>query len=329
MADTTALLERLENLDKETHREFFQLKDLEFVNNEEGKNIRIGDNMVGLSKDSFSSLCNTLEIPALYANRCPAEEQSRMVNYWLRQRKDIMHSALITDGKVRTFMESNYTYVPTNKIINTVLNMIPDDFIVGNYSLKPDALEAQIFTPEFTQHVVDSEIRGGLRIVYSDSWAMTPKFDTYLYRVMCTNGLVSPLAGKKFRIAGKSEEELLSQVREYIKTSLEQMPTMFQGFLDLEEQKVENWIATVRKIILENKLPKKLADILIMTADTVEFKMTIRGRIESMHDIVNLITYVGTHNREISDAHREALMEIAGHMTVHSAARCYGCGSKV
>jgi hypothetical protein len=296
---TVDLMEKLELLDKNTHREHFLFKDTKFGFNDSGKFLAIGDNEVHLGKDSFAALCGTLDIPTPYASRCPQDEQARMLNFWMGQRKDIMHSALITNDEIRSFMDAKYTYVPTARIFGAISDMLPEDFLVGNYGMQSGALEAQIFSPEYTQDVVDSEIRGGLRMVYSDAWTVAPKFDTYLYRVRCTNGLVSPIAGRKFRVAGKSEMELIQQVREYVAVSLDQMPNMFAGFLDLELQKVDNWIATVRKICLENKLPKKVADILVATADMIEFKMTIRGGIHSMHDVVNLFTYVATHNQTL------------------------------
>jgi hypothetical protein len=330
MAEFKELMSRLETLHLQTERKFFHFGAVNFQNDSD-KKILSGPELsdVQVSPEAFETLCGLLDIPFVYAKRCPSDLQETMVNYWLKKRSDTMQSVLLTENKIRAFMSPNYPYVSMLKIVDGITDLLPEDFLLGNYNLNGKFLEAQIFSPEYNQHVVDSEVRGGMKMVFSDSWTVAPRFDTYLYRVLCLNGMVSPLEARKFRISGKGEDEILEQVREFVKISLEHIPNMYHGFLALEQEQVHNFISLLRKICKENKLPKKIADLLIETADSPEFKSTIRNRINSMYDIVNLLTYVGTHNHVISEQHREHLMEIAGNITLKGDTRCTSCGSSI
>jgi hypothetical protein len=48
-----------------------------------------------------------------------------------------------------------------------------------------------------------------------------------------------------------------------------------------------------------------------------------------MHDIVNLFTFVGSHDLELTDAVREQLLQIGGSVTMNHAERCGSCGTSI
>jgi len=323
-----SLLEKLELRDKNTERVFFDFKDLSFVGGNQ-KALTLGSESYNLGDESFTTICRVLDIPKVFANRCDKPLQENIFNHLMSKREGTMFSMLTEGDRVRSFLSPQYPYVSSFKVVETELEQYGSELEVGNYHLDDNVLEFVAFTPEFDQNVIDSPVRGGIRIVHSDSWSVFPRFDAYLYRVLCTNGLISPLEHRKFRVSGKSEDDVLEQVKEFVTIALQQIPAMFDGFLALEGLKIENFTAMIRKICVENRLPKKIREILVETSVTPEFKATIRNNIHTMYDLVNLFTYVASHNTDLSEAHREHLHEIAGNMTLHQSTRCGSCGGSV
>lgn len=322
------LLSKLEERDKNTERVTFAFKDAQFVGGPSNA-LSIGSDSYDLTDKSFKSLCDVLGIPKPFAKKLDIEGKNKIFNHLISRQKDYS-SFLFTDKKVRSFMDTSFPYVSTYKVVDAELSQHEGEFEVGNYRLDDDVLEYIAFTPEMDQTIIDSPVRGGLRTLHSDSWKVFPRFDTYIYRVICTNGAISPLSHKKFRVSGKSEFEILDQVRSFTQQSLEQIPQMFEGFLLLEKTEVDNAAHLIRRICSENKLPKKVADLLIESMENPWYQETVRGPIQSMYDVVNLITWVASHNSdELTESVREHLFAIGGNLMLHQSTRCNSCGGVV
>jgi hypothetical protein len=76
--------------------------------------------------------------------------------------------------------------------------------------------------------------------------------------------------------------------------------------------------------------PQRLANNLLDTAGNQSFLNTLPGnRLSTMFDIVNLLTYVASHEGEVTDANREALLEAGGQIALSHADRCGTCGSNL
>lgn len=324
------ILSTLESRKANSKYESFKLDEAKFVSADDDSFLEIGHDQWQLTDSSFGQLCNVVEVPKLYAKRCDSEFLATTMNHWLTAASGINYGALVEEDKIRSFIDPKYTYVPTLDVVNTVLGAAGNTFRVENGHVQDDVTELVIMTDELTQEVLGSEVRGGIRVVYSDSWNVFPKFDTYLYRLICSNGMMAPLSHTKFRVSGKSSKEILTNIDKYASNSLERLNDMLDGFVHLQEQKIDKTNTTIKRICNENKLPKKVSRILIDWSEKPEFLATIRNsRISDMHDLVNLFTYVGSHNFALTDEVRERLMTIGGHAALYNTTRCTSCGGVV
>jgi len=182
----------------------------------------------------------------------------------------------------------------------------------------------------FDTDIVDSPVKAGIRLLYSDSWRVYPKFDAYLCRIQCFNSSICPIVERKFRVSKKSEEDILDQAESFLEDAIANIQPMIDGFKRLVDEKVDQWVAVIQKICAENRLPKKLADQIIALANNAQFLATVSCKeIKTMYDIVNLLTYYASHHPEVSDAHREHIFHIAGNIMVHNDHRCTSCGGRV
>lgn len=324
---TTTFGEMLKERDENTlhyHFPFSKFKMLDI------NNVEINGTTHGITSSGRDSLLDVLDIPKPYAKKCPDDFLLHTINFWADQRKDTYWSMLAEKNNIRAFMKPEYPYISTYEVWNEVTNALGADFSVQNKIVKDDVVEVVALTDKFDTKIVDSVVQGGMKFIFSDSWSVFPSFDTYLYRLVCSNGMTSPVRGNKLRVSGKSKTEIMSVAKDFIEKSVLQIPDMIDGLQALVDDEVTNVASTIRRICLENRLPNKLYVTLMEWAERQEFLATIpHNRIQTMHDIINLLTYVASHNRDISDDHREHLFNIGGSAALHHTTRCGSCGSSV
>lgn len=320
----TELVDVLTDRNANTKHERFMLGDISYVNNK----IVHGDTEYTVSDHAFDQICDVLSIPKAYAERCPEDIKNTTINYWLTLRSEVMWSGLFEGNHIRSLMNPSYVYVPSIQIYEAVNNTLKGDLDVSKWVMHKDALEYVGFSSLYDTHVVDSPVRAGLRVVYSDSWSVAPKFDSYLCRIACFNSAITPIANKKFRVNGKSSIEIVQQCVEYIDTAIAQIQPMIDGFAELANQEITNFISLIARICSENGLPNKIRELIIASVDNQQYQSTVSGEMRTMYDVINLITWVASHS-DITDEHKEHLFAIAGSVMVHNTIRCDSCGGSI
>lgn len=324
----TEVIDQLKARDENTTRVVFDFHDLKFSADDKQGGLIEGKNFAGpLTNSGFENLANVLDVPITYLKKTPPELREMTINYWL-QNKKASYSALVEGENIRGFMNPAYCYIPTSKVFEAATEGI-EDMSIGNYSVGSDAVELIAFSEPFETNVKDSLVRAGIRFLHSDTWNLFPRFDSYLCRIACLNSTLAPLAHKKFRVANKSESEVLDQVRGFVKDSLDQIPLMIQGFGELADETVDNFVGVITNICHKNKIPKKIKNILIETSRSPLFLSTIsHTSITNLYDLVNLFTYVATHI-DGARTHREQLMMIAGNLMLNKSDTCSTCGNEI
>jgi hypothetical protein len=320
----TTVQEYLSDRDSATTHNRFMLSEMKY----ESGAVIYNDEKYLLTENASEQLCDLLGVPKAYADRCPEELKATTLNYWLNLRGEMMWAGLFEENKLRSLMSPSYAYVPSLQIFDAVQECLPEEMEVANWNINGDVLEYVGFSPQYDTHIVDSPVRAGLRVLYSDAWSVFPKFDSYLCRIACFNSAITPISSKKFRVSGKSSGELVEQSREYVREAITQIQPMLDGFAHLAEVEVTNFISLIGKICAENGLPKKLRTLIIESVDNQQFKATVSGEMRTMYDVINLLTWVASH-ANVTDAHREHLFAIAGSAMVHNTTRCDSCGGAV
>lgn len=323
--------DELEKLDEVTERQIMKYGKAKFKTLGKDQFLEFNSAEYKMDNASIKSLTDDLDVPLPYFTRIPAELKDYTVNYFLKARKDQETAVLVNteNNSVRAFMNPQFPYVPTKKLYD-VMDRNLSDVEIANHSFNDNAVELITFSPEFDSKVADSPVRAGLRLLYSDSWSVYPRFDSYICRIQCFNSAIAPIESRKFRVSKKSETEILIQAEEFIKSAVERIGPMIDGFKLLEKEKVDNWISMVKRVCEENRLPKKLNDQICAMANDPQFLATVTNqKVETMYDLVNLLTYVATHHPELTDSHREHLFAISGNIMLNNDIRCGSCGGKL
>jgi hypothetical protein len=325
---TSEFVELLQKKSDDTEHFGFGLDEVRVVSKNE---IEVKNNLFTVTDNGLDSFLEVLDIPKPYARRCPEEFLADTMNFWLKEKKNDSYAALAENGAIRNFVNPNYPYIPFAAVWGEVEDALGGAFEIGNQFIGEDFISVVALGREYEANVVDSLVRGGVQFSYADSWSTFPEVDTYLNRLVCMNGMTHRVQDNmKFRVSGKSYSEIFGTMRVFLNKAVDNIHGMIEGLEALNSDDVTNIKAVVKRICEENGLPMKIYNALMEAASSREYLSTIDGeKISTMHDIINLVTFVGSHNHEIGTDHRQHLLNIGGTAAVHHASRCSSCGSTV
>jgi hypothetical protein len=327
LAPDLSFEEKLRNRSENTQHLDFQVGDLSF-NAGKRPSVSIAGEDYFLTDGSFRQIAEEMKIPVPYARRIPDDLLSYTVNYFINNNRSNHIAALSEDGHIRSFMKTNTPYVSNTEMFDAVLEATGSDYDLRYAKMSDTITSFSILPSNYRESVDGSNLFGGVKVVFSDAWDRHPSIDSYIWRELCSNGMINELESRKFRVAGSSHDDVLRQIRDFSVIAIEKLPELFDNFNKLLEEEVKDYVKIIRQIVLEYKLPNKVQTRLLFWAVNPDFLATISNdKIENMHDIVNLVTYVGSHDGELSQEIRERLLQIGGNLTLNHHDRCNSCGS--
>jgi hypothetical protein len=287
----------------------------------------LGNDSYLVGTSAFSKLCNDLGVPSPYAKKIDKELFDFTFNH-LATVSDHFSAAMVTNGTIRAFTDPGLPTISGNAVLNVLESTFDGDYDLRYVKVGDTNISFSLLPAQYQESIDGSNLFGGMRVSFSDSWVRNPVLDTYIWRELCSNGMIDELDGHKFRVSGKSEDQILAQIADYASLSLEKIPVLFDNFKKLLLESVDDYQKIVARICTEYRLPSKVKDRLLYYAVDPNFLITISNQeIVNMHDIVNLLTYVGTHDVEgTTEENRERLLSIAGSLTLSHDERCGSCG---
>ena len=291
------------------------------------------DEAVGLTTTSYNQLCDMLDVPTKYGERMPDKLADYTINYFLSEGARRPYNALLDNEKVvRSFMRPDMPYVRHDDLLTAIVESFDGtEPYVHRWNVNGGKFKIQLRTPELTyEDPGGSMLFGGLEVSYDDSWKRHPVFKAFLNRLVCDNGASVNVESRKFRVDGYSQAGVLSQAREFSSLALIQVQQMVEGLLAMQNDKIKNAEAAIRNLCMQHNLPNKLRELLIRYLTDDRFLATVPdGRVGTMYDVVNLFTFVGTHDYSITQEYRDLLCEIGGGAMFTHNDTCVECGSTI
>jgi hypothetical protein len=227
-------------------------------------------------------------------------------------------------------MPTTNPYVSSLEFFSAIEDAFDGDYDLKYVKINPIDTSFSILPHQYRESIDGSNLFGGIKVKFSDSWNIFPTLDSYIWRELCSNGMIDTLKSRKFRIKNSSSAEVLSQVREFAQLSIDALPALFDQYNSLLAESINDYVRVVTRLCLEHKLANKVKDRVLFWATQDNFLDTISDRkIKNMHDIVNLFTFVGSHDLELTDDIRESLLAIGGHITMAHNDRCDSCGTSL
>jgi len=280
-----------------------------------------------MTTSAFGQFAGVLDLPIAFTQKMPDDLLEYNVNYLLNFRSDNNYTALVEDGVIRSFMSPDSPRVSSLEVFSALEEVFESDYDLKYVKLNDGGMSFSILPHEYKESLDGSNLFGGLSVSYSDSWKTAPSINTYIWRELCANGMIESLKSKKFRVKDSSSEKILAQVQEFARLSLDALPLLFEQYEALLGEKIDDYVRVVSRVCSQHRLSSKVKDRLLFWAKQDDFLMTISDhKIKNMHDIVNLFTFVGSHDSELPQNVRETLLAIGGSLTSEHAERCGSCG---
>ena len=160
------------------------------------------DEALQLTDHSLNQLCGRLEIGTLYINKCLPVSQSLVaenLNFWIDHNKerDLMlrtYENFDKSKNVRAILSNRYKMIDAHHVLNPALNKIMDlgaEFKYSHYD--GDRLNVTATLPKLEGEVQkDDIVQGGITITNSEIGNGGLLIQPFLYRLVCTNGMVAP-----------------------------------------------------------------------------------------------------------------------------------------
>lgn len=154
-----------------------------------------------LTDNSLNHLCNRLDMGTRYISKClPVSQElvAHNVNFWIKNNKQKRLMLRTYDkepmNEVRAIMSDRYKRIDNDVVANATLEKLMDmnaELKYAHYDI--DTLNITAVLPKLEGEVVEGDlVQGGITITNSEIGGGSLIVKPFIYRLVCTNGMVAP-----------------------------------------------------------------------------------------------------------------------------------------
>lgn len=199
---------------------------------------------------------------------------------------------------------------------------------VTDFRLTETEFELSCHTDRLTAEPREGDIlHGGITIRHSQAGLMPTVVLSYVYRLVCANGLTQRvcLGGKPARTkrckAGNSAEQMLETLQNQVTQAFRQLDERLEGFKGLLEHRIE--IDDLPEMLRRRwSINRRLAEEIALAMRNDEL-----GRTYTEYDLVNGLSRVASHATNLLPRYRRHLALAAGMLAQRHVHHCPACGS--
>lgn len=304
--------------------------------------IRVEDKAYRLRNDAKRWLAQHAGIPYPFFRDCEPDLQAilfeRCFPRFLEKRgnDESVYLIIEDDSSVVSINESKLALLSSEEILELVLEHTPEKFDVTELRVPKFELNGTthitIVAPRISSELRPGDIvQGGIDIYHSETGLFGTRIESYLLRLVCRNGLVVRICTRhsefptRIRRAGEKNRELTRhRIGQMARVAWDEVDAKLSSLNQLARDRVKDVSGLVRSTGENLRFPARLIDTIIaaISQDEVEPSNTV-------YDVVNAISRVGTHDDSLSPVRRRYLQELAGELIVQRLERCPTCGDVV
>jgi predicted RNase H-like HicB family nuclease len=161
---------------------------------------------------------------------------------------------------------------------------------------------------------------GGLAVGYDRKRNLTPTVQPYLYRLVCTNGMVCVDPGLKVDARGSTVDEVMAELEAAAELAFSRVERQIAHLYELREEPVPNPERELRVLARERKIPDRTATALLDLATSEALPDN-----PTRFDLVNLVTNLANSPLIVNDGGRRLLEVAGGAVVVDAEHRCGHC----
>ena len=151
---------------------------------------------------ALGQLCHQLSIPTSYFKRCPPQLQATQFDYWIGKRCEDNNEQLkwlirAKDSVLRGVVSERFARLDNAQLLNALEPYLNDQFTVQWCASTETSLHLRLIRLDTRKLIlVGDEACAGIHIANSEVGFRQVTIDPIIYRLVCTNGMVTQIKGK-------------------------------------------------------------------------------------------------------------------------------------
>jgi hypothetical protein len=289
-----------------------------------------------ISEKTIPDLARIADIPVLYLKRCDRRLQSVSFNWRLHQKvvanKPVQ--LVLRDGVVGRILNTNLLPAPRLAVLDTVANAKPellqkDDLKIIKYTWDGQ-FDISVIAP-----ILLCEPRKGDPVAFgvnvSEGRDGAIQVQGAAFRCWCSNGAVNRICdSRQHRLrrpinSNERQEQLLSKISVFAQEAwkqssehMESLPQLVNTSIDLNEREPLRSRLRQAPFFLSVR-------VINQVLERLEFEVARHQEGATLYDLYNAMTYLGTHNQQLSFTYRSRLRAGAGEFSRHEPRICSTC----
>lgn len=303
-------------------------------------NVRLEDNVLSFgfgnhhvpaTADGLDQLATFLGIPRAYLLRIDSDMRHYLLSEELRRNHGNL-SIRFTDGGISEVYSPTSFRVEPRALVQSAINAFEEDFRVTDWAVNSDEVFFDIVAPENYDRGIGGDLQvgdithGGVRILQDRKNSLAPTVTSFMFRLLCTNGMITPDRGSSIDLRGNTVEGVLAELELAAQRVFGQVEEQIGHFYELRGQVLEGDITgEVMRVAAEMGLPDRMASTLARRVPS-ELSADSLGHPPTRFDLANMFTNQanepGVRGRASS---RRALERAGGTLVMQHADRCGTC----
>ena len=254
----------------------------------------------GMTDHALGQLSTRLGIPTRYAKKCMETSPdlfAQHANFWI-EREEWENKSWFVRGQgdmIRAFLSDRYTTLDNHFLVEMLQNVLGSGGIVDikNLSLDPQYFNLRLVFPELSTNIgtviTKDDIMVGVHITNSEVGSSSLRIDSCLFRLVCSNGLISRVGGESLmqqRHVHLTNSEMENRVAGAITEAIRLGDSTIDSFAKLQDVKVNDPMEEIKRLAKSEKYSDKFVDDLSLS---YSIEKGITGN-ESAYELVNAFT---------------------------------------
>lgn len=281
-----------------------------------------------LDEQAERSLSNYLGISKAYLAKCPPELKAHNLNYWLQRKGNAAAVIEAVDDHWVTIHRPGLLILPLARVAEVITETMQPDYEVVQLIRNDTKFHIDIATDHRVEvdpdeRIADRQVgditHGGVRIMSNPTEVEAPVVQTYLHRLVCTNGLVSPESEGTITLKGHTIDDVFREMEIACRRVLGDLDNKLADYAALARTFPPGSPARFAyQLIRENNLTRRIAD-------RVMERVNILPDDATMYDVLQIFTEIA--NGSVNYKTMLKLQGIGGEMAFHTEAVTHRCNS--
>ena len=273
----------------------------------------------------------TKVLTARYLNECPPDFRAQTLRYWLGQKPQSQVLMESVDHDLVGMYDSGIRMIPVARIAQMVENVFSPEDEVRMLLRDEDKFHLDVTSEQFKVDVpnphripgrpeVGDITCGGIRFLATPNKVKAPTVSRFFHRLICTNGMTTPVSDGKINIKGLSVSEIIASMEEAAQQLLSDMDEHLNTYRDTAQLAVPGHpVSFAEQLGHEMNIPQRQLHVVLDRVRQLPQEQA------TVYDVNQAFTSVANEVRNYSD--RTRLQTLGGELAFNAPRMIERCGT--